>query len=56
MKLYQNNLCIKELINICSVYMGHKIYCTVQIGHVLGAVELAEFPLHIFKDMKITEV
>jgi len=31
----------RKLINKDSVYIGHNIYCTVLVGHVLDTVESA---------------
>jgi len=28
-------------------HMGHNIYCTVRVNHVVGTAELAEFPYYI---------
>jgi len=30
-----------------NVYMGHNIYCTVRVGHILGNEKLETFPVYL---------
>jgi hypothetical protein len=39
----------KELIDTHSVYMGHNMYRTIRVGHVLATAQLDEFILDNIK-------